>query len=77
MMNIYSKRGDKVVFTGQNGYDSDQQLARRYLTVGETYEVEEMELHNFSSSVKFVGYQPFFNTVMFESASDGVSSNED
>ena len=41
-MNIYAENGDKVIFTGEGGYDSDNNFARLHLEIGKEYEVERL-----------------------------------
>lgn len=69
MMNMYAKRGDKVIFTGNHGYESERESAKKILTVGEVYEVESTNVYSFSSTVELVGHKGFFNTVMFDNVS--------
>lgn len=64
-MRLDTKPGEFVTFTGENGHPGENLDARMRLKIGEKYEVENMEVRGFSSSVKLfdVGW---FNTVMFE-----------
>ena len=67
-MNIHAKKGTKVVFSNPSaGYDPDQETARKYLTVGETYTVERTEIHDWCTYV-FLEEVPgvAFNSVIFE-----------
>ena len=68
-MNIYAKNGDKVVFTGEGGCDSDNNFARLHLEIGKEYEVERTEVGGWHTNVylKGFGLSPF-NSVMFEDA---------
>lgn len=64
-MDIYAKPGTKVVFTGLNGRDSDQQSARKVLVIGKTYIVKHIEVGSWQSDVYLEGFDRSFNTVMF------------
>lgn len=70
-MRLDTKPGEFVTFTGENGYPGENLDARMRLKIGEKYEVENMEVGGFSSSVKLfdVGW---FNTVMFENVEDAL-----
>lgn len=66
-MNVWAKKGDKVIFTCEHGLESDKFYAKRELKVGETYTVDEMYIGDFFSSVvlkEVPGKR--FNTVLFE-----------
>lgn len=76
MMNIYARAGDKVVFTGKNGTDFDQENARKYLEIGKTYKVVRTEVHNWSSTVQLEGFHELFNTVMFDDPKSFCSGNK-
>lgn len=70
-MNIYAKPGDKVMVTeesSRHGYDHNKAAVKERLSLNTVYIVEEMEVHNFSSSVKLQGIDWWFNTVNFEDA---------
>ena len=65
-MNIYAEKGTRVVFTGEGGYDSDRDFARKMgLNEGETYTVSKTRVENWVSYVTLVGYDGEFNTTMF------------
>lgn len=68
LMNIYARKGDKIVFKHPgSGYDYDQETARKYLTVGSVYIVERTVTHSWSTEV-FLQEVPniSFNSVLFE-----------
>jgi hypothetical protein len=61
------KQGDKIRFTGEGGYDSDQERGYKYLTVGEVYTVDIIDIGNWMSDVYLQDFPDIdFNTVMFE-----------
>lgn len=66
-MDIYTKQGSKVKFTGEGGLVSDKLFAISHLRVGQEYTVESVNVGNWSSAVilkEIPGKS--FNTVMFE-----------
>lgn len=65
-MDIYAKPGSKIRFSGKNGHDHEQEYARTVLTVGKEYIVEGVEVGGWSSTVRLVGHEQGFNTVMFD-----------
>jgi hypothetical protein len=65
-MDIYSGVGTKVRFIGINGYDLELKEAKEKLSTTEMYEVESMEVGNYSSSVKFKGVNGAWNSVMLD-----------
>lgn len=69
-MDIYSKKGAEVVYTGLNGYDYQKKQADEFLEIGATYIVEATEVGQSSSSVKLRGIDMTFNTVHFIDAED-------
>lgn len=61
------KKGDQIRFTGEGGYDSDKERANKYLTVGEVYTVDIIDIGNWMSDVYLQDFPDVdFNTVMFE-----------
>jgi len=71
-MNIETGRGQKVIYAfDKNGYDHDQEDARKYLKFGETYTVSHTDVHRSSSQV-YLQEVPGrgFNTVMFANKKD-------
>ncbi len=64
-MDIYSKKGAEVVYTGLNGYDYQKKRAAEFLVVGQTYTVQATEVGQSSSAVKLQGIDASFNTVHF------------
>lgn len=75
-MPIDSAAGERMRFTGYGGYESQQQHARKYLTVDSVYTVEHIDVGEWSSTVEFKEFPgKQFNTVMFTpalSAADGA-----
>ena len=65
-MNIYSKRGEKVFFTGTGGHPYQLEKAKKIFSVGQELTVDDIDVHSCSSSVKFQDHDEWFNTVMFE-----------
>ena len=73
-MDIYSKDGTKVVFTGRGGYGYQQSEAREHLTVGAIYTVEHTEVHSWSTDVYLYEVPGIrFNSVMFDKVKEGDS----
>jgi hypothetical protein len=68
-MNIESKKGDKVIFTGKGGYDSDNEYARKWLRIGNIYTVDYTIIGGFDTRVILVEEpDKKFNSVMFDDA---------
>lgn len=66
-MNIYARYGDKVRFTGKDGYPHENQYANEILTVGGIYTIDHTNVHSSSTSIQLVEFpNEFFNSVMFE-----------
>lgn len=66
-MDIYSEKGTKVVYTGQGGYDSDKEHAKKYLTEGSLYTIHSTDVgswHTWIQLEEFPGKT--FNSVMFD-----------
>lgn len=67
-MNIYAEYNDKVeCSTLDGGYDFDQEVARKYLVIGNIYTIEETDVDNWHTDVylqEFPGIK--FNSVFFE-----------
>jgi hypothetical protein len=70
MMNIYAKNGDKVIVTEDtihNGYDSDEELAKKHLKIGGIYTVESTVVENYSTTVYLKEFPTIdFNSVNFD-----------
>jgi len=64
-MNIYSPKGTKVVYTAKGGYPCQVDRANEYLTIGETYEVDHIDVWSWHSDVYLVGFDKGFNTTLF------------
>ena len=66
-MDIYSPDGTKVVFAARGGRDSEIELAKRWLTLGETYTVEHTEVGQSTTRVYLYEFPGIgFNSVMFD-----------
>lgn len=63
-------KGDKMIFLGRNGYESQLEAAMKVFTVGQEYEVEKIKIYDFSHSIWFVGINNGWNGVMFEMVSE-------
>lgn len=65
-MDIYSKPGTKVRFTGYGGYEYQQEFARRFLDIDGIYTVEDTDVQAWHTDV-FLRERPKkgFNSVMF------------
>ena len=65
-MNIYTKPGERVIFTGENGFELSLARARNLLVVGCSYEIIRVDVGDFISTIELKGYSgEAFNTVMF------------
>lgn len=67
-MNLLSKKGEKVIFLDENGYDTQREYAKkRGLVKEETYTVNNTRIGRFDSTVNLVEFpDDWFNTVMFD-----------
>lgn len=63
---LFPGAGEFVVFTGLNGYDSEQKLARSNFEIGQVLEVERCEIGSSSSKLIFKDVPGTWNSVMFE-----------
>ena len=48
------------------GYDSDQEQAKAYLTLGQIYTIRSFEIGSWMSHVSLEGLPGMFNTVLFD-----------
>lgn len=70
-MDISTPVGGFVTYTlWTNGGKADRELADSYLTRGKRYRVAGIDVHNWSSTVRFGGLGIWFNTVLFENESE-------
>jgi len=67
-MDLYSKPGTKIVFTGIGGYPNQNLYAQERLIIGRVYTVKLVEVYDFASFVRLEEEDGHFNTVMFEAA---------
>ena len=66
-MNIYSKPGTKVIFSGENGYEFEQANARMIFTIGQEVTLKAIDVSDWSTSVQFEEYpNKWYNSVMFK-----------
>lgn len=67
-MDIHSKHGVKVIYTGTNGYEIDRECANSTgLIVGKEYTIDSINIYNYTSDVFLIEFpDKRFNTVMFE-----------
>lgn len=67
-MDIYAKRGTKVIYDMPNaGYPSQQDYAKQHLIVGRVCTVDFTEVHSSSTDVYLIGVPGSFNSVLFGS----------
>ena len=59
-------KGDRMKFLGVNEYPFELEAAKKIFTVGNTYEVHDCNVRNWSHSIQFVGVKGNFNGAMFE-----------
>lgn len=65
-MDIYSKPGTRVRFTGHGGYDHHKEHANKFLTVDQVYTVERTEVGGWHTDIYLEGFpHEGFNSVMF------------
>ena len=69
-MNIHAKNGHKVICSTYNGgYNPDSEKARKYLTVGAEYTIEQTIVHSWFTDVFLEEFPNVsFNSVFFEDA---------
>jgi hypothetical protein len=67
-MDIYSKKGTKVIFNHpQAGYSHHIETAKKYLKIGEEYTVEKTAVGHFHTDVYLQEFPNIaFNSVMFD-----------
>lgn len=67
-MNINAHYGTKVIFSNPNsGYEYDQELAKKHLTVGKTYTVNHVDIHSWHTHVYLQEIPGVaFNSVLFD-----------
>lgn len=66
-MDIYTKAGSKIIFTGENGHDWEQEEARKILTIGSEYTLASSIVYPFSTSVTIEEFpDAIFNSVLFK-----------
>lgn len=66
-MNIYAKEGDKIIFNNEQGTDLELEYARKYLTPGAEYTVEQTKAYGWHTDV-YLKEVPgiYFNSVIFD-----------
>jgi len=68
-MNIEAKKGDKVIFTGNGGYDIENKIAKTILTVNKIYTVDYTIIHSYNTDVILEEFPDNkFNSVFFDDA---------
>ena len=67
-MDLETPAGSIVIFTGKNGLDGENAIARSKLAINGEYEVERINIGGFVSYVYLKGQEGSFNTVMFRNA---------
>ncbi|MEL1246321.1 hypothetical protein AAEO56_18760 [Flavobacterium sp. DGU11] len=67
-MNIYALKGHKVRCSDlDNGYEYQQEIARRHLVLGEVYTIDKTEVGSSSTKVMLQEVPGvFFNSVFFD-----------
>lgn len=64
---IFCRRGDRIRYSyPQNGTQSAQMMAKKYLTPGDAYVVDEIKIGRSYSYIKVQGLKYWFNSVLFE-----------
>lgn len=74
-MNIYAKKGDRVICDTFNaGYPDDQEIAKEYLEIGGIYTVETTIVHRWHTEVFLQEFPDVsFNSVFFEDCPEEVA----
>ena len=76
-LDIYTRPGNQVVYTDENGYDYQREIAReKGLVKGEVYTLARIEIGSCSSRVFLREFESDFNSVMFCSVKDWVRYSE-
>lgn len=70
-MDIYSKSGSKLVFTGKNGHDWQQEEARQLMEIGQVVTLSYADIGQSSTSISLKEFPgKCFNSVMFKNKKD-------
>ena len=66
-MDIYAKKGTKVIYTGKGGYDHHKEHANRYLKIGKVYTVNYTDVSAWHTDVYLKEFpNEGFNSAHFE-----------
>lgn len=65
-MNLDSSRGNKIIFTGENGSPFQEKEAKKLLEVGKVYEIDYIVKGNWFNYVSLKGVKGQFPTEMFK-----------
>lgn len=76
-MDIYTPAGFSVIFACNGAGAAEQIDAKAKLTEGATYEIDEIDIGGWTSSVSLVDVPGWFNTCLFENAPGYVPASED
>ncbi len=77
-MNIWAGKGDKVRYSGKNGYDSARERASKVFFVDQVLTIDRVEVDNSSTAVYFTEIPgQSFNSVMFEDVEINIDNAVD
>ena len=60
------ERGMKLVFEGKGGYKLERESAKDKLVIGQSYQVEKIQVGGWNTEVYLQGYKNSFNSCLFE-----------
>ena len=68
---VNTGKGDTVIYANPTaGYDPQCELAAKHLKIGEVYEVEKVDIHDWHTNIHLVGYPHGFNSCLFDNAKE-------
>ena len=60
------EKGMKLVFEGKGGYKLERESAKDKLVIGQSYQVEKIQVGGWNTEVYLQGYKNSFNHCLFE-----------
>ena len=60
------ERGMKLMFEGKGGYKLERESAKDKLVIGQSYQVEKIQVGSRNTEVYLQGYKNSFNSCLFE-----------
>lgn len=72
-MDIYSKEGTPVIYTGDHGREEDRDLGNKYLKIGDKYTVDHTVVESWYTDVYLKEFPKIaFNSVLFKDVSEEI-----